>query len=43
MRLASGSLANAVRIADIRMYNAKLGAAGVPGTAPKPRGGRAGS
>jgi len=31
MRLASGSLANAVRIADIRMYNAKLGAAGVPG------------
>lgn len=31
MRLASGSLANAVRIADIRMYNDKLGAAGVPG------------
>lgn len=34
MRLASGSLANAVRIADIRMYNDKLGAAGVPGAPP---------
>ncbi|MFL6716673.1 MAG: diguanylate cyclase domain-containing protein, partial [Burkholderiaceae bacterium] len=39
MRLASGSLANAVRIADIRMYNAKLGAAGVPGAPAAPSDG----
>lgn len=47
MRLDSGSLANAVRIADIRMYNAKLDAAGVPGapaarTAPMPGEGDSG-
>ena len=43
MRLASGSLANAVRIADIRMYNDKLGAAGAPGTpSPPGDGGRSG-